>query len=194
MLRFPRPGFTDPAISMSWDIEPDAFHYLPEITAEDQETTIERFRLLAGKWTTADNHVEVLITDVVEIPHSPEFYEEKPGSVAVNLAACLDLANRNLHVEGTWDREIIGEFHTHPVLSAELDHRSWHPSMCDELMGDVQEWTQAYTKGILNPAKPFIFLIGGLMETLQTGYSAYRMIQKGDQWKAVTVTDVMSTR
>jgi hypothetical protein len=174
-------NYTDPTLRVELAIDPEAFHYFPEITDEEIQTGQERFFLLLGTYSGP----KVELKGVFQLEEPAGFYKEgvdEVSEVSMNaLEAFFEHIKRSNPEYDGW--QIVGDLHTHPTSERhqlEPHQRTFHPSP-----QDAHAWTQDYKRGVFSPNKPFVFIVAGNLENGQTGYGYYRVI-KSEQGYQVT--------
>lgn len=181
--------YLDPEIRISTSFTPEAGEYFPEVSVTDMESGRERYRILLGEvLSDEDGGYQVKVTAAMEADHENEqdrhMYSEGEYEVSTRLDIIkrqIDQVKKALPEYG--DLEFVGDIHTHPVSTEDLDNdqEPWHPSV-----EDINDVIKEYESGNLESDKPFIFGIGSRHED-KTVYAFYRLVRDEEGYKAKRV-------
>lgn len=180
-------NFLSEAIHVEIEISKEAFEHFPEVDRKDIASQTERFRVLLGDWQIVDfNKVRVAVKYTIEIPDQAEFYNESNNHIlGVNIPSINNLVESLKEACPEFSQlDIVGEIHTHPVVESEgvQNQKSFWPSR-----GDISSIVQEYIRGNLSQANPYIFVIGGALESGETGYSYFRITKNFDKYSFAQV-------
>ncbi len=178
--------FLDENLRVTFSFTEKVGAHLPEVTPSDLRARREKYAILLGKVRPQEkNSVHVTIEAVMQVdPHDSRdaqgeaLYTEHVEYVLPNLAAIQRSIEELRRAYPQYrNLEFIGDVHTHPVETHELDahQRPWQPSDGDA-MAVFEEY---YTRGNLSSDRPFIFGVAAPHEG-QTVYAFYRLIKRSN--------------
>ena len=173
-VRIPRILCKDVSVVMT--MTDDAFNDLPEVTNEDRQTGMERFRILLGTFQYTDsNTIHIHVSGSVQMLDTPWLYIEQEHAVTYypyHIERQIELL-RNEYPEYA-HLEIVGNLHTHPYsyerLRREPDLVPWQPSP-----NDLHTMISHYEDGFMQNYH-LIFGIGGGQSDGTTGYVFSRLV------------------
>jgi len=174
--------FLNEKLSIKFRFEEEAVGFLPEVTADDLESRIEKYRILLGRVEQVGDSVRITVTGILEMQNEPIFYrEEKEAVSGVNIPAIERFIQKyNDAYPGILNGTLVGDVHTHPVFTKDFENGldPWTPSS-----GDIESIVADYERGALSNEKPFIFGIAGPADDGETQYAFYRLIKNDDNYE-----------
>lgn len=180
--RIPDIDFLDDNLKVFFRFEEEAATYLPEITPEDLETRIEKYRILLGRVEVEGENVKIVVSGILEMQDEPVYYKEEKEAVSgINIPAVNNFVKR---LQEAYPEEkhssLVGDVHTHPILAKDFENglNPWMPSP-----GDIESIIGDYERGVLSKDRPFLFGIAGLDESGETHYSFYRIVHKDGKYE-----------
>jgi hypothetical protein len=152
----------------------EAFKLLPEVTRKDYLSGTEQYRHLLGTREIKGNHIYILIHQVVDFI---DYYKQTPHSLTnIRINEIFEMVRNASVFKGM---ELLGDIHTHPVFPGDCKpYQSWHPSN-----SDIESMISWYERDYLDPSIPYVYGIGGLLESLETGYNFYHLKKSADGYQ-----------
>lgn len=173
--------FLDENLKLTFEIQPEASAWLPEISKEDIALKRERYRIFLGTWSMNPNGAHVKIEAIYEIPDDPEFYTEGTKEVTLQLGNIIkQIENLRQQFPEYSKLQIVGDIHTHPVFAEEMTGglKPWNPSS-----GDIDDIIRGYENGNIRQDRPFIFGIAVPHHDGRTLYAYYRLSKKDERYR-----------
>lgn len=174
---------------VSFEIDPEAVEFLPEITEEELRTKREKYGILLGTTEIiSSEEVKVLIRGILQTEENERGYYNELKEVVdnINLLAIQRMVEGIQKANPEYrEFHLIGDIHTHPVKPKEIGGvTGTQPSK-----GDVESIAKAYKEGALTADKPFVFGIAAPDENGETQYAFYRLMKRGGEYLPVNLEE-----
>lgn len=188
--QWPPLNLLDERVKILLRIDPEAERFFPQVAPEDMESRKEHFAMLLGKFKRVS--VDVVVLEILgsgrfdqqEHDKYGGFYREGKEAVEDVRVSKMrkyfeEIAAKDSEFEG-WS--LIGDMHTHPVLSTEVPHKPWEPSE-----GDTEGFRGHYENGDIKADEPYIWGIAGPDERGNTQYGFYRLVKREGKYRVIEV-------
>lgn len=177
--------YTSKEIQLDIRLTDDVIANLPEITSEQIENKREHFRALLGRVeVSSSGQIGVSIEAILDMENDPSYYSEGEAEVTgINLQGLKRVvANVGEKYPEFAGLELVGDIHTHPVVSQEDGVDLLSPSD-----NDIEDIIAQYDNGVLSSDKPYIFGIAAVNNIGETEYSFYRLVKEAGDYKVENI-------